>query len=610
MGSIFYTSMAGGPAGALNARKSIYSKLNRSEGATNAEAAYNWLYKKIAYASANAKSKTHSASLTTPTKGGLGRLNKKGGSSGGLYQGSKIEGENSSKFFPKPHINSVRISSEGDFGSIRKCEVAFSVYNLASLNSMQAFFDIGGDLGVSYGWKDAGGAGGPTGRFQGKIYNFTYSLNANGGFDCVSYGMEAGISILGGSADAPTATDGKEITDALGNTIKANNIRNTVKVWEQEAKDLTNDATANGVGCVKYPNDWATAKDVKEGDEPAELKDEPSSQYYVSLEAIVKLVNKLAQDSAPSVFSKIAIVCNGSTTLGNMPGNTESLVSGNPREVLFPGFANYGEGFDLDIASYSGAFKGGDLSKSMISTVWLGERLAKLGTEKSKNTKSADSSISSFLQSIFDLIYKNSGERFKLGLVSKPNSKSGTEILVVDTSYVDNTVSPFEFTAVTQNSICRSMSLTAKVPNEMQTAAFVSAQSSFTSQNPGPLPGTSAGDKGPNSQPAPETLQSAKDNIAKAGLTPENVKSLQAAVKQERIGGPSSNKEATPVPIDFSATVDGVEGIIFGNIVTCNQLPAAYKAAGVAFTVTKVSHEINGGDWTTTVNTVCRLLNV
>jgi hypothetical protein len=70
----------------------------------------------------------------------------------------------------------------------------------------------------------------------------------------------------------------------------------------------------------------------------------------------------------------------------------------------------------------------------------------------------------------------------------------------------------------------------------------------------------------------------------------------------------SGGLNSLPYPIDFSATLDGIEGFQFGNTVTTNYLPAVYQNNRVAFTVTKIDHTIQNNDWTTTVATICRLL--
>jgi len=62
-------------------------------------------------------------------------------------------------------------------------------------------------------------------------------------------------------------------------------------------------------------------------------------------------------------------------------------------------------------------------------------------------------------------------------------------------------------------------------------------------------------------------------------------------------------------PIDLSLTIDGVMGFKFGDTIRCFAIPSRYNLApwNVTFTVTKVSHKIDAGAWTTTLNTKARV---
>ena len=69
------------------------------------------------------------------------------------------------------------------------------------------------------------------------------------------------------------------------------------------------------------------------------------------------------------------------------------------------------------------------------------------------------------------------------------------------------------------------------------------------------------------------------------------------------------SKEVVPFPLEFSAVLDGIAGIKFGDTVSINYLPKVYREKNIVWTTTTVQHEISNNDWTTTVNTVCRMLN-
>jgi len=66
------------------------------------------------------------------------------------------------------------------------------------------------------------------------------------------------------------------------------------------------------------------------------------------------------------------------------------------------------------------------------------------------------------------------------------------------------------------------------------------------------------------------------------------------------------------IPLQFGVTIDGINGFKFGDIVTTTYLPSKYKDKSLgfraAFTVTKVNHVISNNDWTTQLETVCRLV--
>jgi hypothetical protein len=355
------------------------------------------------------------------------------------------------------------------------------------------------------------------------------------------------------------------------------------------------------------------------------ILDQP--HYYISLEKIIELVNnKVLRAAGGPKFNKLVIKCNGDVTKCNVP-TADKLVSGNPLQVLFPGFGNYGT-HTFFTTDYVPEMQKGDLSKAMISVEWLKEMLNSMGTLTLDAQKSANKSIGKFLQNILDLIHINSGTRFKLSLVSNP--KDGAEILIADANYVESRVTPYIITAVTRDSICRSISLTSKVPSEMAAAAFIANTNTLAPLGVGIASINNIPDATTTvSGSAQEQFEAAKKNIDAANVGPntDNVIAMQAAIKRLYVGGSNSGgtdreKESVPFPISFSCTLDGIEGIVFGNTITSNYLPAAYQGnrhlseadkkskntPKVAFTVSTVEHNIAGNDWTTTLSTICRSL--
>ena len=128
-------------------------------------------------------------------------------------------------YIPKPHVTSFKTYSDpANLGAIRRGQLVFKVYDRGQLGSMQPFFTPGADLKVTFGWNSSPRKVSET--FAGKIFNFTYSLSSDGGFDCscdaIAKGPNSAINrnVLEFLEDSFV----EPIVDELGNTKIANNI--------------------------------------------------------------------------------------------------------------------------------------------------------------------------------------------------------------------------------------------------------------------------------------------------------------------------------------------------------------------------------------------------
>lgn len=615
--TIFLTEIDKSVQAVLDARKSYHSKINYKSLKDSGESIYNWLVKKMAYAECQATNENTNINVKRAT---LSIPRTSGFKADGMYrpqQKQNLKSGDNSSYLPKPVLNSVKVSNTGDFGSIRKCEISFTVFSLNDLNLMQPFFDMGADIKVNYGWSVPSNAAGKEGRFQGKVYNFSYQLNNLGGFDCVSHSMGSGINIVGGNITAPKDSKGETYEDAIGNQRYATSIISKIKRDVKESVWCVNDVNLDvGIGQIQYPTTWTQDSASEQG-----------TKYYVSLERIVALINDLLVEAGGEKFKKLRLRCDSEVTRGVMPTDTNILCSANPKECLFPGYCAYNIGSvnsivplsysapkqDFMFGAYDSEFLKGDLSKTMLSVEYLDAIFIEMGKEMVKQQKSQNLTISEFLKKLFHNIYLNSGERFQLSLVSNP--KQQNEIWVVDINYVpkDRSKKIYEITAITQDSICRSVSMQSKVPNESAVTAFIANTSALTGQRGDVISNVvgQAGTKPSNTQKFKDQLGYAKSAVHETGLTDTNVNELRSALKQARISNTEKSTtgvEALPFPIDLSFTLDGVSGIYFGNTVTCNYLPDAYKKANprIAFTITQVEDIIQNNDWITNLQTVCR----
>ena len=241
----------------------------------------------------------------------------------------------------------------------------------------------------------------------------------------------------------------------------------------------------------------------------------------------------------------------------------------------------------------------------MINVNWLAKAFESVGKTTGKTDKSPDQSVSGFLKIIFAMIETNSGGAFKLSAAARPEKGQGYNIDILEAQYMPGSVGITVIPAVTQSSAARSISVSAKIPSELANAAAVTANSGAGTVNSAALVQISALSANETAPIDNTVLISALTAIGAQGTSAENVSAVQTALKASLAANASVS---AMYPIDFSFTVDGVAGFIFGNAVTTNYLPGKYANSSKAvFTVTTVEHNVSGNDWTTTCNTVFRL---
>ena len=613
---IFYTAVDGNVQGKINGRGRIYAATERKSDD------FKWLAARTVYASAyiTTQGKQTVAALTIPQGGGFG--------GSGLYSSSGTDKTGDKRLLPKSHITSIKLSSIGDWGSVKTCELSFTCYSLEQLNSRLAFLELGAELTVHYGW-----GGGSTvasgGTFEGKIWNFNYSVNNTGGWDCTVKAMGKGIDAVSGNIKG--GKSGESATDPTGLTVPSFDILSRINILVMQAKDLAHneikkDSTYGvNLGCLEYATSWGAATASPEGEATAVAADAEAptdeKHYYVTLQSIV---NQIQQILLTPAKQDTKLICDDTVTLSPAPSNADYLISANPREVIFPGYNSYGakHDFNFEKGMFGTPMKSAQI---MISVEWLGSILANLG-ETADGQKAADFSIAKFLGLIFDSIYTNSGRRISLSLSNNPEKPDGKEWWVVDTNYKNGSITPFKINAFNTNSVVRNIQISSAVSDTMANAAFVSAGSpagDATSQVYGTkVVKKTAAEKDAELYNSFKQLKElfdateppkkpAKGEQLNAGPTDANVSSMQSILAsiytQSPDGGPHRN---VPYPLNLSVTIDGIEGIIFGNVITTNYLPGIFfdlEGSKVVFTVTQVDHDISISDWTTTINTVCRM---
>ena len=575
-GTVFYKACKAG--GLISLRASIYGKEDYSATITKTDA-FAWLYKKIAYATASAGG----SAIGTNKGSGIG-------TTPGVSLYSKGAEYNAGpRFIPKPHLVSLKTSYDGDYGMVIKCEIAFTVYTLAQLNSCAGFFKIGADCYANWGWAGAGKAG-SSDSFKGQVVNFSWAINTDGGADCTCTALGKGINIMAINKNVNAGEAGS--TEAGEDAIPVTGVMSLIASKVQAAKDLAINTIdpASEIACIEYSEDWASEVKEEATDPPTEKPEEETEtlpkQYYISLKKIVYYYNGAIKLAWKAGKAPVVSIEKATADLTQFTG----MASANPTECLFPGFATYGEK-DFNIAGLK-IDGDGNLGNILFNVDWMIKQYKDFSTKVDKGEKTSDQSIDGFFKILFANVEVNSGGAIKL--TAAKSSENENNIDIIDAAYVPDLVPITTIPAVSQNSACRSMSLSAKIPSAITTRAMVNSQSGASDINKDPNPTLPP-------KPGPFEL------IGKSGTSIELVTAAQEYLRTAGISGP---KTSTVYPLDFSFTIDGCGGLEFGDAVTTNYMPAIYKTKfhKCAFTVLSVEHNVSGGDWTTTCTTVFRFL--
>jgi hypothetical protein len=207
------------------------------------------------------------------------------------------------------------------------------------------------------------------------------------------------------------------------------------------------------------------------------------------------------------------------------------------------------------------------------------------------------------------MIKTYTGSYHLLGLITDPKISKPTEWSIIDTNYINSNPAPYSFEAGTKRSMVRSISMNTKIPSKFAAAAYISAKNPgtsttsdvYVSQN---LAGQAKAELTYDAET--ELVPITKDLIK--DISDANIQKMSAALSKLKSSQPSSAppNKLQPAAIDLSVTIDGIEGIVFGNTITTNYIPSDY-ASSVYFTVTNVEHNISNSDWTTTLSTVMRM---
>jgi len=287
-----------------------------------------------------------------------------------------------------------------------------------------------------------------------------------------------------------------------------------------------------------------------------------------------------------------------------------------------------------------------------------------LGTDFIKNTyknfveeNSANiphKNITSFFEEVVKKINAASGDMYQISVVQVDRplgaytgiapaagmARANRSILSIEDTLLTNTwtatVTPYMFRVDIFKPLIKSAQISCKPPAAMATAAYASARGAAAG-SPGMKPNNSSVDSTPtidkdvpafNEQRtgAGGTTGVQGDIEAKANAGGasgfnnawgEQLRGSLTAWKKSAVARPQASPgggnqahwlNAAAYPIDFSITIDGINGFKFGDVIQTTAIPKRYNAYyGMVFTVTKISHKIDASTWETTLQTKARI---
>jgi len=625
----FYNKVSDEVIGELAYRSKVYGNKIRStaptENADDGAMRLTWAYGKTAWAKVVGNGVSlgnYNYRLMSDASGNLT-----------LYDSTR----NQPKF---PLLQTLEVTNEGTLGSLIRSSFSFIAYpDITSagfnMNALEkAFFTPGEEVTITWGWSVRTGKAN-FGKFEGIINNFDWSVNGdlsiNGRCQVVSKGTLA-VGISG----EQTNPDSKAVPekDPLGQPLPDGGLASLI---EKEIQTLTDkNPTALGVGKTQfYPSGsngqklsyyaigmpMSPADDTGGGTQPpagnnqTPPKDPPKpvvqSVYYVKFGDLVHhIYDAISKSVISKMIAEIQVWGNKMQYYGDFAGTGGGLVSCTPEEIFFsdPKMGTYGNFKPFENSFMNPTGNECEVAGTLIATNTIIEVYKHhLSTNQ---TSIEGKNLVAFFNELIGKINLASGEVYQLTatIIDPPlGAKETRSILAIEDTNIsdeDAKVVPYQFEATIAKPIMKSVSITCKPPALAAAAVFAEGRGASVAAPPidGKYNKTQHEEEFKAAQgQIKEIVKSFETNGAGKKFT-TGLKDNYAKVKRAAGTGHWLNKVL--YPIDFSVTMDGIDGFYFGNVIKTNLMPDSYGE--MVFVVTKVTHSIKDGVWETTLTTKAR----
>lgn len=572
-----------------------------------------WNYGRYAYISLSTIAENN-AGLCAPTAGTtLGDTPLSGSST---YQ-SLISRDGERDIPSKPILDSVRISNDGSTdmsdAALFDIDVSFKCFSESQFETYEeAFFRVGNGVKLSFGYKGLSTTG-MNGSLTANVYNFSFSLDANGVYSCnlKLTGKNRFAAVLGIKQEL--AEKGTEVTDEDGNVTVAKSILGDLIAGFTNAFP-----TAEESGPVTGPTTIDFVKDgeaiAKDGFALANIQTKSGGDAtilgftfdfddkfvkYVSFEKLVEVINKCHSKS------------NFKWGFGTRGGKViDAFASADPSKLLLDGeMANYGSSDDDDTKNElqtSGTFSGHH--KDMFIAIDFVSRIFNdlIKKENEEKDSKGDSSINNFLRVLFTNIKDLTGGLYQLSLYNDGLGNKG-EFLIVNERAEHDSVdgsTTYEFTLHEIGSVTKAVSMQSNFDSDLAAAALVANRG-------GEVPtgaldnlykdcGGVQDDVKPEVDPPTLADVEAKKLEIGLGLSDDRILDFKNIMASYVSTQPKDTGTDTGYRymIDLSVTTYGTWGAQIGDSFTFSGVPKKYKGSGKYFCLGKIEHTFDGqGGW-------------
>lgn len=501
-------------------------------------------------------------------------------------------------------------------------------------------------------------------KFNGLIKSFTYSYQPDGTVAMVIYLMgtsnvytDVSMHIIKSNQTTPAASATQTGPQPVAPISFYKQVYNEIDTLLRDSVSSINLLQISYLHASGYNIDAKSTVSKITDQQWAVLTDwNKKEQRYITLAYLIEFLNKYIISKQLSIAPSALILCNNTLCESNY---LPTLVSTNPTDIWISGGTHdtYGtpaktmvetstakKWYETKNSKFSDAIEFSNTSKSYPSHIYINLNVIdRINTELLKNPK--DFKATNFLIEISKLISESTGNFINMKLISYPEDPD--YLIYYDSNFKGSgthNVTPYSvpmFANHPYGTIVRDFSFESKLPQDMQALMYTVNQSDTISEEKiapflnymynnrittrttdsgsGVQSETISNDADPeikkeledkyaaNHTTYKNALSTALTKFADDGLTNKTTQVDLGTALKKHIQWPtdkinkSSQMTAAVYPMEASFTIDGINGLRYGDTVEFNALPAKYKNNST-FSIFGITHTVSTtGDWTTKV---------